>query len=74
MVIAARIEGATRILAKDQKEYLQLPIRDSEVKGVPSMTSAWELSLSEIAAINNGAKIYITILGDTHPPILVKIS
>ncbi len=73
MVTIARIEGTTRILGKDQKAYQELPVRDGEIKGVPSMTSAWELTLQEIDWIKRGAKIYITVLGDQHPPIRVMV-
>ena len=73
MVTVARIEGATRVLAKEQEEYLQLPIRDVEIDGVPAMISAWEFTPKEIAAIEAGAKLYIFIGGKTHPPIHVNV-
>ena len=67
MVIPARIEGATRVLAKD------LPIRDVEINGISAMVSAWELTPKEIEAISSGAKIYITVMGKNHPPIAVNV-
>lgn len=73
MVSIARIKDATRVVGKDQEEYLQLPIRDVEIDGVPAMISAWEFTPKEIIAINAGAKLYIFIIGKTHPPIRVNI-
>ena len=73
MVTIARIDGATRIMGETQEEYLQLPIRDELIKGVNTMTSAWELSPKEIASIRAGAKLYVTILGTVHPPIIIKV-
>ena len=73
MVQVVRIKGATRIMGEAQEEYFNLPIRDEKIKGVDTMTSAWEFTPAEIKAISSGAKIYITICGKIHPPILVKV-
>ena len=73
MVSIARIKDATRVVGKDQEEYLQLPIRDVEIDGVPAMISAWEFSPKEVAAIKAGVKLYIFIGGKIHPPIRVYV-
>ncbi len=73
MVTIARINGFTRIFGKDQEDFIQLPIRDELINGFPAMTSAWELSPKEIRAVMAGGKIYITIVGEMHPPIMVKV-
>ena len=66
------IEGCTRRIGKAQG-YLGLPLRDEVVDGVPQMTSSWQPSPAELAALIAGAPIYVTLLGTGHPPILVHI-
>lgn len=71
MIINA-IEGCTRRIGKSQG-YRGLPLRDELVDGVPQMTSSWQPSPAELAALIAGAPIYVTLLGQVHPPILVHI-
>ncbi len=73
MVTIARIKDATRVFGEDQEEYRQLPIRDEYVDGVPAMTSAWELTPRDILTLKAGGKLYITIMGSVHPPMMVKV-
>lgn len=73
-MLIARIEGFTRELAKDQPEYARLPIRDEPVEFAPGqvvngMVSAWEPTPQELAALNAGGKVYLRILGASHPPV-----
>ena len=73
-----RIEGATRVLGKSQG-YLGLPVRDvflnSSVDGpeTPAMQTAWFPDPAELAAINAGAPIILTLLGQAHPPVQVTV-
>lgn len=79
-MIPAMIEGATRVVGKSQG-YIGLPIRDEqrdavsegEIAIVNTMTTAWEPTPDELAAIAAGAKIEITIMGNAHPPINVGV-
>jgi hypothetical protein len=77
-MIAAMIDGATRIVGKSQG-YLGLPIRDeiidSKVNGpdTPCMVTAWEPTPDELARIIAGAKINIRILGYVPPPMMVTV-
>lgn len=73
MVRVVRIAGATRVMAEGQEEFFNLPIRDEEIKGINTMTSAWEFTPAEVKAIVAGAKLYLTILGKVHPPVMVKV-
>ncbi len=72
------IEGATRYLGKAQG-YIGLPIRDGVVnstvtgEGTPTMTSAWFPTLEELQALLHGAAIYVEIVGNSHPPIMVRV-
>ena len=66
------IEGHTRILGKSQG-YRGLPIRDTVEDGTPEMTSVWQPGPQDIAAINAGASIYLTIVGAQHPPVRIEV-
>lgn len=72
-----RIEGATRVLGKSQG-YYGLPIRDvllnDSVNGpdTPAMQTAWFPTPDELAAINAGAPIVLTVLGRGHPPVMLS--
>lgn len=69
-----RIPGATRVLAKDQPEYSQLPIRDEKrADGVNSMVSSWSPTPDELARLNAGAPVYLGILGTVHPPVILGV-
>jgi hypothetical protein len=73
-----RIEGATRVIGKSQG-YMGLPLRDAVVNcsvngpDTPTMTTAWLPTPEELAALNAGASVHVTILGVAHPPILVGV-
>lgn len=80
-MLIARIEGATRNLGapagwdrdKDGR-CLGLPIRDDESDGgLPLMTSAWTPTPEELARLNAGASIHLTIVGRAHPPVAVEV-
>jgi hypothetical protein len=63
-----RIEGATRVIGKSQG-YYGLPIRDVKINcavngpETSAMITAWFPSPEELAVLNAGAPIYLTILG-----------
>ncbi|WP_147112129.1 hypothetical protein [Tateyamaria sp. syn59] len=73
-----RIEGATRVCGKSQG-FLGLPLRDGErfcdVAGglVPTMTTAWFPTPSELAAINAGAAIHVSIDGRMPAPMMLSV-
>jgi hypothetical protein len=77
-MLIARIEGATRTIGKSQG-YLGLPLRDEArvdpVSGseVNVMTSAWQPTPAELAALVMGATIHVSLFGEQHPPILVAV-
>lgn len=71
-MLPIRIEGATRVLAKEQEEYAQLAIRDHKVefngKTFAVMTSLWEFTPSELSvAIRDGSYVALWITGVTQP-------
>lgn len=71
-MMIARISDTTRTLGQ-QQGYLGLPIKDDVIDGVPQMTSAWECTPEEAARIAAGARIYVTLLGTQHPPIILQV-
>lgn len=77
-MLIARIEGATRVIGKSQG-YLGLPLRDEAIDcpvngaETPSMTTAWQPTPEELAALNQGAAVHVRILGRDHPPIMLGV-
>ncbi len=76
-MIAARIEGATRVLGKCQG-YTGLPIKDTKLNWngteYPVMISCWEPTPDEAKRIAEGGKIYLAIMGTVHPPVIMSAS
>ncbi len=46
-------------------------IRDELVEGVNHMTSVWEPTPNELAQLNAGGAVRLTILGSCHPPVML---
>lgn len=73
-----RIKGTTRVVGKSQG-YLSLPVRDEFInctvngEQTPAMVTAWFPMPNELAALNAGAPVYVTIVGTIHPPITVEV-
>jgi hypothetical protein len=71
------ITGHTRVCGKSQG-FLGLPLRDEvlQVEGmgtVHQMTTAWFPTPAEIAAIQAGAPIHVSIWGSPHPQLGVPL-
>lgn len=66
-----RISNATRVLAETQDEYYALAIKDEMVDGVNQMTSVWEPTPTELAELQSGGTVRLTILGNGHPPVML---
>jgi hypothetical protein len=70
-MIALHIQNATRTIGKSQG-YFGLPVLDTTLAdGTPCMVTAWDCTNAERAAIAAGATIYLTILGQAHPPVIL---
>ena len=73
------IEGATRTIGESQG-YIGLPLRDElrhcAVNGenTPVMVSQWTLTDDERELIHRGADIHLSIVGTSHPPVLLEIA
>lgn len=72
-MMIARIEGATRVCGEAQG-YEPLPLRDETTPcGVPVMVTAWTPTPAELAALNAGASVQVSIAGRIPPPMIVKV-
>ena len=71
VMLPLRISNATRVLAETQDEYFALAIRDEVIGGVNHMTSVWEPTPQELADLNAGGAVRLTILGTGHPPVMI---
>ena len=75
----AQIADYTRLMAVNQDEYENLPIRDEIVMvggidhPVPRMLCAFKPTLEECAALARGECIYLSILGTVFPPVLLTV-
>lgn len=70
-MISARIAGADRPLAEGQDEYHTLWVRTEDFGGVPGMSSLWEPTPAELAVLNAGGGVRLTVLGRGHPPVML---
>ena len=73
-----KIEGATRTIGESQG-YIGLPLRDVLINctvggdGTPAMESAWIPTGDDLALLNQGAPIILTVLGTCHPPVMLEV-
>lgn len=77
-MMIAMIEGCHKVLGAppgwtpdSSGACVGLPVRFEMNGDVPCMVSAWEPTPEEIAAIAAGAKIYLRVLGNSHPPVMI---
>jgi hypothetical protein len=75
------IEGWTRCLGEPvgwdetrDGKCDALYVRAEERKpGHPKLTSAWMPTPEELAALNAGKPVLLTVLGYAHPPVLLRV-
>ena len=79
-MLVGMIHGATRNLGapRDWDKAKDgpcggLPIRDEKTTAGQGMTSAWQPTPDEIARLNAGASIHLTVLGTVHPPVSMSV-
>ena len=79
-MIPARVEGCTRALGapsgwtpETNGDCGFLRIRDEMNGDVPAMVSAWEPTPAELAELNAGGKVYLSVIGTGHPPVWVWV-
>lgn len=73
-----RIPEHTRIVGKAQG-YLVMPLRDELINcgvggpNTPSMVTAWIPLPKELERLNAGDAVYVRILGNVPPPMMVGV-
>lgn len=70
-MLTAIIPDYHAVIGKTQG-YNGLAVRVESFDGVEGMTSAWEPTQAEIALLQAGAKIHISVLG-SQPPMMVSV-
>jgi hypothetical protein len=81
-MLIARIEGCDLMIGapRDWDEARDglcgvLPVRREVHGGLPAFASAWEPTPEELAALNAGGKIILTVLGQLqHPVVSIGVS
>lgn len=51
-----------------------LAITRHELDDMPVISSFWRPSAAELAALNTGSMVMVTVVGNTHPPLLVQVT
>lgn len=76
-----KIEGHTNVLGAppnwDETKHGScgaLPVRVSDFQGLMSMTSAWRPTEEELARLNAGAPVHLTVVSGSHPPVIVAVA
>jgi hypothetical protein len=80
-MIPRRIAGATRYLGAPKGwepdgngDCAHLAIQDATLDGgAPIMVSAWEPTPAELKAMQEGAPVYLQIIGTDHPPVMLWV-
>ena len=65
--------GSTRVLGKAQG-YMGLPVLDTvSDDGWPMIQTIWEPTPKELALLNAGGLVLLTVLGNNHPPVKMDV-
>ncbi len=79
-MITVVIEKHSRVLGapagwtpETSGECYGLPIGDGMNGDQPCMVSAWEPTPAEIERIVAGEKIYLSVIGTGHPPVMLYV-
>lgn len=58
----------------DLPQMLEMPFNDSVTgPGTPTMLTAWQLTPDELARLQAGAPLYLRIVGNGHPPVMIYV-
>ena len=79
-MIPIRIHGATRVLGQpygwnEERDgrCSPLAVRDEITSAGPTISSAWELTPAEVERVKAGAPIILSIIGNLHPPVAMRV-
>jgi hypothetical protein len=51
-----------------------LPVTRTDWNGAPAIVSYWTPTPEELIALAAGAKVALWVVGDTHPPVALKVA
>lgn len=63
--------GVNCIPGEDQPEFGGLPVMAEVVDGAPHMTSLWRPTAEELAILNAGGVVNLTLQVWQHPPVVM---
>jgi hypothetical protein len=79
-MLVGRIDGANIVLGAprdwDKAKHGHcggLPVRAELTTAGRGMTSAWFPNADEIVRIQHGAPVYLTVIGEVHPPVAMSV-
>lgn len=70
------IAGANTVMVGDAAlNIADLKVRrELDNEGIPMMTSAWIPSADDLAVLNKGGVVALTVFGTQHPPVYVGVA
>lgn len=68
-----RVLGAPEGWDQSKMECEAIGITDREVLGMKCVVSFWQPSPSELARLNSGHAVTLSIVGNTMPPVCVSV-
>lgn len=51
-----------------------LAVTDHETNGLPAVASFWRPDAAELAALNAGGLVMLSVAGRTHPPLMLQVT
>lgn len=66
-----RVIGAPATWDQNELPCGALPTTDVQVNGYPALESYWKPSAEELAVLNNGGFVVLTVLGIVHPVVAI---
>jgi hypothetical protein len=64
-------EGVNCIPGEGQPQFVGLPVMAEVREGIPYMTSLWRPSPEELAILNAGGFVNLTLQVHQHPPVVL---
>lgn len=62
--------GARRYVAPDCHD---LPVVQAICGDTPCLVTAWELDVEELAEIQRTGRIWLSVLSESHPPVMLTV-
>lgn len=69
-----RVLGAPEGWNQDEAQCSALAITDMVHSGLRAVASFWRPNAEELAALNEGGLVMLTVLGSNMPPVAVEVT